>query len=206
MESLLDVDSVPPTYPMSSGTMKLVVFEDNESVIKMVVKGRSPAMGHVSRTHRVDLDWLFERCRVDPSIKIRFVPTKAQLADMLTKGSFTAAAWGEQCRLWEIGHPGRVSTSTLPEKDSQVKHNSAGKMLRLNASTCLLDSSGCRRSSSAYACMKVGQTRKQSFYPSLSSPSIQRCTLAAHKTLKQTQSNLMHNKRRVGKTLRNVHN
>ena len=116
LESLFDVDSVPPTYPMSSGAVKIVIFEDNESVIKMVVKGRSPALGHVSRTHRVDLDWLFERCRVDPSIRIRFVPTKAQLAEMLTKGSFTASTWGDQCRLWEIGPPGRVSTSTLPEK------------------------------------------------------------------------------------------
>ena len=94
MEALLDVASVPPTYPMSYGAVKLVIFEDNESVMKMVVKGRSPALGHVSRTHRVDIDWLFERCRVDPSIRIRFVPTKAQLADMLTQCSFTASAWG----------------------------------------------------------------------------------------------------------------
>ena len=85
LESMFDVDHVPPTYSMSSGVVKLAIFEDNESVIKMVVKGRSPALGHVSRTHRYDLDWLFERCRVDPSIRIRFVPTKAQLADMLTK-------------------------------------------------------------------------------------------------------------------------
>ena len=108
---------------------------------------------------------------MDPSIKIRFVPTKAQLADMLTKGSFTVAAWGEQCRLWETGHPGRVSTRTLPEKDSQVKKSSAGKIMRLSASTCLLNSSGCRRSPSAYACVKVGQNPNQSFYPSLPSPS-----------------------------------
>ena len=59
LEALLDVDNVPPTYPMSSGDVKIVIFEDNESVIKMVVKGRSPALGHVSRTHRVDLDWIF---------------------------------------------------------------------------------------------------------------------------------------------------
>ena len=137
---------------MSSGAMKSVICEDNASVIKMVVKGRSPALGHVSRTRRVGFDWLFERCRVDPSIRIRFVPTKSQLADMLTKGSFTASAWGDQCRLWEIGHPGRVSTRTLPEKDSRVKKNSVGKMLRLNASTCLLDSSGCRR---AFMCVCV---------------------------------------------------
>ena len=36
---------------------RLYVFEDNEAVIKMIIKGRSPTMRHVSRTHRVALDW-----------------------------------------------------------------------------------------------------------------------------------------------------
>ena len=31
----------------------LYMFEDNEAVIKMIIKGRSPTMRHVSRTHRV---------------------------------------------------------------------------------------------------------------------------------------------------------
>ena len=36
----------------------LYIFEDNEAVIKMIIKGRSPTMRHVSRTHRVALDWI----------------------------------------------------------------------------------------------------------------------------------------------------
>ena len=44
----------------------LYVFEDNEAVIKMIIKGRSPTMRHVSRTHRVALDWLFDRINLDP--------------------------------------------------------------------------------------------------------------------------------------------
>ena len=39
----------------------LYVFEDNEAAIKMITKGRSPTMRHVSRAHRVALDWLFGR-------------------------------------------------------------------------------------------------------------------------------------------------
>ena len=31
------------------------VFEDNEALIKMIMKSRSPTMRHVSRIHRVDL-------------------------------------------------------------------------------------------------------------------------------------------------------
>ena len=43
----------------------LYVFEDNEAVIKIVIKWRSFTMRHVSRTHRVALDWLFERINLD---------------------------------------------------------------------------------------------------------------------------------------------
>ena len=43
----------------------LYVFEDNEAVIKMIIKGRSHTMRHVSRTHRVALDWLFDRINLD---------------------------------------------------------------------------------------------------------------------------------------------
>jgi hypothetical protein len=69
----------------------------------MTVKGRSPNMRHVPRTHRVDLDWLFERIRKDPGIFIKFVGTKEQIADILTKGSFTASQWQALCRLAQIG-------------------------------------------------------------------------------------------------------
>ena len=40
-----------------SGAM-LYIFEDNEAVIKMIIKGRSQTMRHASRTHRVALDGL----------------------------------------------------------------------------------------------------------------------------------------------------
>ena len=65
----------------------LYIFEDNETVIKMIIKGRRPAMRHVSRTHRVALDWLFDRINLDPNIQIKYIDTKNQLADILTKGN-----------------------------------------------------------------------------------------------------------------------
>ena len=67
----------------------LYIFEDNEAVIKMIIKGRSPTMRHVSRTHRVALDWLFDRINLDPKIQIKYIDTKNQLADILTKGNVT---------------------------------------------------------------------------------------------------------------------
>ena len=36
---------------------------DNEAAIKIIRKGRCPTMRHVPRTHRIDLDWLWERMR-----------------------------------------------------------------------------------------------------------------------------------------------
>ena len=65
------------------------IFEDNEALIKMIIKSRSPTMRHVSRTHRVALDWLFDRINLDPKIPIKYVDIKQQLADFLTKGNFT---------------------------------------------------------------------------------------------------------------------
>ena len=71
----------------------LYLFENNEAVINMIVKGRSPTLRSVSRTHRVALDWLLDRVNVDPQIRIRYVDSKNQLADILTKGPFTRDEW-----------------------------------------------------------------------------------------------------------------
>ena len=46
-----DIDSVPSNVQSASQEALLYVFEDNEAVIKMIMKGRSPTMRHVSRTH-----------------------------------------------------------------------------------------------------------------------------------------------------------
>ena len=82
-----DIDLVPSNVQSAS------LFEDNEAVIKMIMKGRSPTMRHVSRTHRVALDWLFDRINLDPKIQIKYIDTKNQLADILTKGNFTRDEW-----------------------------------------------------------------------------------------------------------------
>ena len=90
---LESIDYVPPSLPPSKGLAKLVIMEDNDAVIKMTIKGRSPALRHVSRTHRVDLDWLFERIMSDPSIYIKFVSTKLQIADLMTNANFSSDQW-----------------------------------------------------------------------------------------------------------------
>ena len=82
LEYLSSVDNVPSNAPEPKYLTQIIVMEDNEAVIYVTVKGRSPAMRHVSRTHGVDLDWLFERFQNDPGIKIRYLRTKFQIADV----------------------------------------------------------------------------------------------------------------------------
>ena len=87
------IDSVLSNVQSSRQEALLCVFEDNEAVIKMIIKGRSPTMRHVSRTHRVALDWLFDRINLDSKIQSKDIDTKNQFADILTKGSFTRDEW-----------------------------------------------------------------------------------------------------------------
>ena len=99
-----DIDLVPSNVQSASREALLYVFEDNEAVIKMIMKGRSPTMRHVSRTHRVALDWLFDRINLDPKIQMKYIDTKNQLADILTKGNFTRDEWNLLLTLFNISH------------------------------------------------------------------------------------------------------
>ena len=81
IDVMQDIDSVPSNVQSASREALLYVFEDNEAVIKMILKGRSPPMRHVSRTDRVALDWLFDRINLEPKIQIKYIDTKNQLAE-----------------------------------------------------------------------------------------------------------------------------
>ena len=66
----------------------------------MIIKGTSPTIRHVS--HRVALDWLFVRISLYPKIQIKYVDSKNQHADMLSKGSFTRDEWDHLHRLLNV--------------------------------------------------------------------------------------------------------
>ena len=104
IDDLNNVDFVPSNVNSSRQEALLYIFEDNEAVIKMIIKGRSPALRHVSRTHRVALDWLLDRINLDPKIQIKYIDTKNQLADILTKGNFTRDEWNHLLCLFNISH------------------------------------------------------------------------------------------------------
>ena len=104
IDAMQDIDSVPSNVQSARQEALLYVFEDNEAVIKMIIKGRSSTMRHVSRTHRVALDWLFDRINLDPKIQIKYIDTKNQLADILTKGNLTRDEWNHLLTLSNISH------------------------------------------------------------------------------------------------------
>ena len=111
-----NVDYVSSNAKSSVLATILFIFEDNEALIKMIIKGRSPTMRHVSRTHRVALDWLSDRIYLDPKIQIRYIETKNQLADILTKGDFTRDEWNNLLHSCNISH----FSSTCCAKDSRL--------------------------------------------------------------------------------------
>ena len=115
-----NVDSVPSNVQSSRQEALLYVFEDNEAVINMIIEGRSPTMRHVSRTHRVALDWLFDRINLDTKIQIKYIDTKNQLADILTKGNFTRDEWNHLLCLFNISHfSSTVCSDTMAKRSQQ---------------------------------------------------------------------------------------
>ena len=79
-------------------------------------------MRHVSRTHRVALDCLFDRINLDPQIQIKYIDTKNQLADILTKGNFTRDEWNHLLCLFNISHFSSTVCSEIMAK--RLQHDS----------------------------------------------------------------------------------
>ena len=108
---------------------QLYIFEDNKAVIKMIIEGRSPTMRHVSRTHRVALDWLFDRINLELKTQIEYVDTTNQLADIVTKGSLSRDEWNHLLRLFNIMNFSMYSYSHfsnfLSDNSDQVGKQSA---------------------------------------------------------------------------------
>ena len=115
-----NVDFVSSNVHSSRQEALLYIFEDNEAVIKMILKGRSPTMRHVSRTNRVILDWLFDRINLDPKIQLKYIDTKNQLADMLTKGNFTRDELNHLMCLFNNSHFSSTNCLEVMSKRTEV--------------------------------------------------------------------------------------
>ena len=90
----------------------LIIAEDNEAVIKLVKKARSMALRHLPRTHRIDLHWLFEVCS-HPRVMMRYVNTKQQAADLMTKSLNNPGVWSHLLDIAQIRPGLEKASSTL---------------------------------------------------------------------------------------------
>ena len=122
IDDLDNVDFISSNVHSSRKEALLYIFEDNEAVIKMIIRGRGPTVRHVSRTRRAALDWFFDRINLDPKIQIRYIDTKNQLADILTRGNFTRDEWTHLLRFFFFSQYQHVQLCQLPsnsvEKDT----------------------------------------------------------------------------------------
>ena len=69
-------------------------------------------------------DWLFGRINLDPKIQIKYIDTKNQLADILTKGYFTHDEWNHLLCLFNTGH---FSSTNCLEVMSRRTQEDAGE-------------------------------------------------------------------------------
>ena len=118
-DDLDNVGFISSNVHSSSQEALLHIFEDNEAVIKMITKGRSCTIRRVSTTHRVALDWLFDGINWDPKIQIKYMDTKNQLADILTKGNFTRDEWNHLLYLFNISHFSSTNCLEVMSKRTQ---------------------------------------------------------------------------------------
>ena len=107
----------------------LYIFEDNFAVIKMIVKGRSPTVRHVSRIHGVALEWLYW-IKLDFKSQIKYIDTKNQLDDIPTKGNCTSDEWSQLLCLFNNSH---LSSINSPKPMSKRTQEDVGEEERVTA-------------------------------------------------------------------------
>ena len=74
--------------------------------------------------HRVALDWLFDRIKVDPKIQIKYADIDNQLTDVLTKANFTRDEWNHLLCLFNISH---FSSTECSQVMSKRTHKDSGE-------------------------------------------------------------------------------
>ena len=90
-------------------------------------------MSHVSRIHKVALDWLFDRINFDPKIQIIHIDTKNQLADILTKGNSTRDEWNHLLCLFSLVKDDSGACAVFTEQGSSASRMTAAQVMDLIA-------------------------------------------------------------------------
>ena len=82
----------------------LHVKEDNEAMIKVLTSGRNPTMRYLSRTHGIDVRWLFE-VSSGKFVKLEYTKSEDQAADIFTKPFEVGTKWSVLIPLVNMSMP-----------------------------------------------------------------------------------------------------
>ena len=75
-----------------SNPFKVQFLEDNQAAIQVLKSGRSPALRHLDRTHRVSLAWLHDVFSKLP-IELQYIASEKEAADIFTKAFVDKYKW-----------------------------------------------------------------------------------------------------------------
>ena len=120
INDLNNVDFISSNVNSSRKEALLYIFEDNEAVIKMIIKEKK---SHNETCFPEPTELLLIGCLIesilDPKIRIKYIDTKNQLADVLTKGNFTPDEWNHLLCLFHISHFSSAECSDVMSKRTQ---------------------------------------------------------------------------------------
>ena len=176
IDDLNNVDFVSSNANSSRKEALLYIFEDNEAVIKMIIRRRSPTMRHVSRTHRVALDWLFDSINLDTKIQIKYIDTKKTTRRHLPKkGNFTRDEWNHLVCLFNISHFSFINSVKAMSKRTQEDAGEERITAKSKPMTNLVSRCRVRDPTvlASIASENPGDTKSESQNVPLSSPIVQ---------------------------------
>ena len=93
IDVMKDLDAVPSNVQSARQEALLYVFEDNEAVIKMIIKGKKSHNETCFQDQQSCASLVVRSNQFGRKIQIQYIDTKNQLAEILTTGNFTRDEW-----------------------------------------------------------------------------------------------------------------
>jgi hypothetical protein len=107
---------------MLSRPVTMHFYEDNEAAELIIKSGRNPALRHVGRTHKVDMDWLHE-LHENKTFVLHGCPTQYMKADIHTKAFPDAKLedWASLLKQMGIVAPGKQWRNAMNKTEEVAK-------------------------------------------------------------------------------------
>ena len=121
IDDLNNGDFIPSNVNSIHQEALLYVFEDNEAVIKMIFKGEARQWDMFPEPTELLLIGYSIESNLDPKIQIKYIDTKNQLADILTKGNFTRDESNHLLCSFNISHFSSTNCSEVMSNRTQKR-------------------------------------------------------------------------------------